>query len=365
MKRHFTNQLVFIAVFGLLISCSSEEDPITGTTPSGTSGNNNEWLIPTSEVLDGGPGKDGIPSIDQPVFVPAAEADFVEEDELVVGFKNGNVARAYPHSILDWHEIVNDELDALPVAITYCPLTGTAVGWNRIVDGNLTTFGVSGLLHQTNLMPYDRATNSTWSQMRLDCVNGPLINATAQTEQLIETTWSTWKSMYPDSEVLSRNTGFNRDYNRYPYGNYKTSNDLFFPINNDNEELHRKERVLGVLVNNRAAAYPIVDFAGDVTKVVTDNVGGREIVVFGNEGMNMIAAYENKIGSESPGLEFRPVNGPLGEAVLTDNEGNEWNVFGEAIAGPRAGQQLNRVVSFVGFWFAWATFYPNIELYGA
>ena len=363
MKRHFINYLLFFGVMGLVASCSDSDTP---AIPSpGTPANNNEWLIPTSEILDGGPGKDGIPSIDQPVFVSVEEATFMRDDELVVGFRNGNVARAYPHSILDWHEIVNDDVDDLPVAITYCPLTGTAVGWSRMVNGGLTTFGVSGLLHQTNLMPYDRNSNSTWSQMRLDCVNGPLIRSAAQTEHVIETTWSTWKSMFPDSEVLSRNTGFNRDYERYPYGNYKTSNDLFFPINNDNEELHRKERVLGVLVNNIATAYPLSDFEGAETKVLIDNVGGREVVVFGNRSLNMIAAYENRIDSADPGLEFSPVSEPVGEAILTDNEGNEWNIFGEAISGPREGQRLDRVVSFVGFWFAWATFYPNIDLYSS
>ncbi len=363
MKKLSVSYLFTFSLLWFVVSCS-EDSPALGTgggvtTPTNT----NEWLIPTSEILDGGPGKDGIPSIDNPIFEPVGTATVLQDDELIVGIKEGNVARAYPHSILDWHEIVNDDVNSLKVALTYCPLTGTAVGWNRVIDGNLTTFGVSGLLHQTNLMPYDRATNSTWSQMRLDCVNGSLIREEAQIEQVIETTWKTWKTMFPNSEVLTRNTGFNRDYDRYPYGSYKTSNDLFFPINNDNDELHRKERVLGVIVNGISKAYPIDDFAGIETKVLIDNVGGKEVLVFGNKDMNFVAAFENRVNSEDLELEFSPITNINGEAILTDNEGNEWNLFGEAINGPRRGQKLDRVVSFIGFWFAWATFYPNVELY--
>ncbi|MEM8528113.1 MAG: DUF3179 domain-containing (seleno)protein [Bacteroidota bacterium] len=163
MKLKYLN---LIALLVLFYACEKESVPDTESE-----GN---WLIPQNEIRDGGPGKDGIPSIDNPEFVAVNDIDFLSEDDLVVGVKVGAEIRAYPHLILDWHEIVNDQLEDLSLALNYCPLTGTAIGWKSKIDGKVTTFGVSGLLYNTNLMPYDRLTNSTWSQMRLDCVEGEL-----------------------------------------------------------------------------------------------------------------------------------------------------------------------------------------------
>ena len=357
--------LQYLLLLLLLCACNTESETFTGTgngANGGTGMGPDDWLVPISEVLDGGPGRDGIPSIDEPVFEPVSEANFVDDDELVIGVKNNEVVRAYPHSILDWHEIVNDQVGHLALALTYCPLTGTGVGWNREVDGTLTTFGVSGLLYQTNLMPYDRATGSTWSQMRLDCVNGQLIETRATVEWIVETKWSTWRQMFPGSEVLSRQTGISRDYNSYPYGDYRTSDQLFFPVSNEDPRLPRKDRVLGVIVNGRAKAFPVRGFSGNETRVITDRVGGERILVYGNESDNYLVAYANAIQGTDPGLTFQPAVNSGPQTVLTDNEGNQWNIFGEAVDGPREGQQLDRVTAFIGYWFAWAAFYPEIEL---
>ena len=150
-----------------------------------------DWSIPTDDVRDGGPGKDGIPSVDNPQFSTAGEASYLSDNDLVIGMVNGTQVKAYPHPILDWHEIVNDELDGIAVAMTYCPLTGSGIAWDCELDGERTTFGVSGLLFESNLIPYDRKTNSNWSQMRLDCVNGPLQGQKINTFPIIETTWGT------------------------------------------------------------------------------------------------------------------------------------------------------------------------------
>ncbi len=363
--RPLIHSICFLLVLG---ACNPDENAPSISTGNGPGANPNtskgpaDWLIPIGEVLDGGPGKDGIPSIDDPQFEPVAANDFLREDDLVIGIKVGDLIRAYPHPILDWHEIVNDNVNMVPIALTYCPLTGTAVGWNRMVDGSLTTFGVSGLLYQTNLMPYDRATNSTWSQMRLDCVNGQLIESRAQIEHVVETTWATWKLMFPDSEVMTRATGFARNYNTYPYGDYRTSEQLIFPVNTDNSSLPRKTRVLGVIVNGLAKAFSINSFDQPTTRIITDRVGGTRIVVLGNQKLNFLAAYANSIDGAEPGLEFSPVAEVNNAAVMTDNEGNQWNLFGEAIQGPRKGERLDRVTAFIGYWFAWATFYPDLEL---
>jgi len=157
------------------------------------------WIIPSDEVFDGGPGKDGIPSIDNPVFEEALSNTYLDPSDLVIGVVHNGVAKAYPHRILDWHEIINDRIDDQYFALTYCPLTGTGVSWNRELDGEVTTFGVSGKLYNTNLMPFDRKTESYWSQMRLDCVQGDLVSTVIETFPIIETTWETWIAMYPNS----------------------------------------------------------------------------------------------------------------------------------------------------------------------
>ena len=199
-----------------------------------------EWLIPVNEVRDGGPGKDGIPSIDKPKFTDVASVNYLADDDLVFAFRVDNEIHVYPHRILDWHEIANDEVGGFPIAINYCPLTGTGMGWDRIIDGKETTFGVSGLLYNSNIIPYDRKTDSNWSQIRLECVNGELSGTKPVIHQLVETTWATMRAMYPEAQVLTLETGFSRDYNRYPYGAYREQENLFFPVSRTDGRLPRE-----------------------------------------------------------------------------------------------------------------------------
>ena len=345
---------VFIATY-FLIAC--QEDGNIAQSISG------DWNIPSNQVFDGGPGKDGIPALTTPNMVNANQATYLSDDDLVVGYKRGNDVRAYPHPILDWHEIVNDVVDNHPVALIYCPLTGTATGWERTINGNVTTFGVSGLLYNTNVIPYDRATDSNWSQMRLECVNGTLRNTKPENIHMVETTWATWKAMYPDTKVISSQTGFNRNYGFYPYGSYKTNNGLFlFPYTPQDNRLPTKERVLGVVINNEARVYRFEHFQ-DSTTVVHDVFNKKELVVLGSESLNYLVAFERKL-SDGTTLNFSaPPTNPDKSIVLTDNEENLWNVFGEAVSGPRAGQKLVPVVSFIGYWFSWGAFYPNAVIY--
>lgn len=222
---------------------------------------NSEWLVPQERVFDGGPGKDGIPALENPNFGLVQDNNYLQPEDLVLGIKRGDDIRAYPHKILDWHEIVNDRLGDLSLAVTYCPLTGTASAWNRVLDGVETTFGVSGLLYNTNLMPFDRETDSYWSQMRFDCVYGDKRGKMAEVFQMVETTWQTWANMYPDTRVLTTETGFNRNYFTYPYGDYRTNdNRLIFPVEFDDQRLGRKERVHAVIVGDVAKVYPLEIF---------------------------------------------------------------------------------------------------------
>ncbi|HMC00038.1 MAG TPA: DUF3179 domain-containing protein [Flavobacteriaceae bacterium] len=316
------------------------------------------WLIDKNKVLDGGPGKDGIPSIDNPKFVEAQSQVYINDNDLVVGVKYNNEVKAYPHDILNWHEIVNDAFNDQSLTINYCPLTGTAFGWQSMSNGEPSTFGVSGLLYLANLILYDRNTDSNWSQMLLQCVNGDLMGDFPTTVNVIETNWLTWKNLYPNTKVLSRDTGFYNDshYNNYPYGPYLTVDDFFifqvFPLNST---LPFKQRVYAI-INNTAKVYQFSDFEGG--NAIVDSFNGKNYLVVGNE--NVINAFE--LTNDFSNLNFEYCFNDT-EVFFKDNEGNNWSIFGNAISGPREGQNLITPKSVVSFWFAIAAFYPDPEIY--
>ena len=334
----------------LLYACGG--DDITTTNPGPNNpGTNNDWLVDNSLVFDGGPGKDGIPSVDSPRFTKATDVDFLTPNALVLGIRVGNEVRAYPHPILDWHEIVNDDYDnGASIALTYCPLTGTGVGWDRNVDGVKTTFGVSGLLYNTNLMPFDRATDSYWSQLRLDCVNGSNIGERAGIHSFVEMSWETWLAAYPDSDVLNTDTGFSRNYTQYPYGDYRTNHqNIIFPITNDDPRLPRKERVLGVITDEGQKTYPFHP-AVDGPDMIVDTLGALPLTIVSDKTRNYMVAFE------MTGLELLDESEfPL---IVQDADGAKYDVLGNGPSG-----QLPLPEQFIGYWFAWATFYADIPLY--
>ncbi len=347
MKKLF----IFLAV--LSISACGNNDDLSNADPE-------DWAISPSQVFDGGPGKDGIPSVDSPHFssIAGIEAEgFLTDNDLVIGvFRNGIAGKAYPHPILDWHEIVNDNIGDLNYALTYCPLTGTGVSWNRDINGSTTTFGVSGKLYNTNLMPYDRETDSYWSQLRLDCVNGDLLNQKIETTQILETTWATWKKAFPDAVVMNTDTGFDRNYTAYPYGDYRTNHsNIIFPVSNLDERLPAKERVLGVLGESIQKVYSIELFEND--RIIFDEVDGVSNIVIGSKADNFILAFED------PGLNNLQFVSDQLPIVASDEDGNVINMGGKIIEGPNQGQSLVPLNSFMGYFFAFGTFYEDMEVY--
>lgn len=353
--------LSVLLIYTIIHMTACSEEP---GLPEGNSGNGKlqgtGWLIPENEVLDGGPGKDGIPALSDPELVPVSEAGWIKEDRLVLGFADGQEVRAYPHQILDWHEIINDRTVNHSLAVIYCPLTGTGTGWDRRINGNETTFGVSGLLYNSNIIPYDRATDSNWSQLLLKSVQGTLSGKPARTYNLVETSWKTWKNMYPGSRVVSTNTGYNRSYDLYPYGTYRVSDALLFPVNHPDSRLHAKERVLAIIEGDRAKAFrfPVLT---ERNNLIYDTFQGMRIVVTGSEEDNLMVAFQ-RILKDGTELEFQAVNNQL-PVVLSDQDGNRWDVFGQAVSGPREGQALEPVTHIMGYWFSFAAFYPGIELF--
>jgi len=344
--------LVLFAILFLQIACKD--------TVSSSAQISGEWLIPQNEVFDGGPGKDGIPAISNPSLVENSSINYMKNDDLVIGVKFDGEIRGYPHPILDWHEIINDKINDNYFSITYCPLTGSTINYNRDLNGNITTFGVSGLLYNTNLIPYDRATNSNWSQMKLLCVNGELKGKIPETNNAIETSWATWKRIFPDAQVVSSSTGYSRSYGNYPYGSYKSNNSLLFPVNPSNSQLPMKERVHGIIHGSKTLAFRFSSFNNGIS-AMSKVVDGSSITIVGSKADNYIVSYYNKL-SDGTNLSFTVVQDKL-PIVLTDNEGNSWDIFGEAVGGARLGQRLKPTKSFIAYWFAWAAFYPDIEIF--
>ena len=345
---HYKNILFFLIIISSLafISCDQLASLDSGNNITG------EWLIPKSNIFDGGPGKDGIPAISDPDFDFLDEITYLEDNELVLIVKIGTQVKIYPHQILDWHEIVNDVIGSTYYSLTYCPLTGSALLWNREIDGSVTTFGVSGLLYNSNLIPYDRETGSNWSQMEMRCVNGEHIGLDAEVLPVLETSWSTARTLFPDAKVMTLNTGYSRSYGSYPYGDYRTNqNYLIFPISHNDPRLPQKERVLGIIHNGKSIVFRFGSFFGDMV-VKNFEFQGESFVVAGSFGKNFLTAFYRET-QDGTVLTFKA----SASSELTDTEGNTWNLFGEAISGPRAGSKLTPVNGYISYWFAWGTFW--------
>lgn len=358
-----TLKYLFIITLCLTLSnCSSSDTPSSGNDSGGSDDDGGSppastWSIPVNDVKDGGTGKDGIPSIENPVFITATSVDFLADDELVVGIKNGDVIKAYPHYVLDWHEIVNDDVDGLKTTISYCPLTGTAFAWKSKANNLFSTFGVSGLLYNANLILYDRETDSNWSQILQKSVNGELINDVPEKLTIIETNWKTWKDSFPNSLVLTANTGFNKPYGDYPYGAYKTDHNFFLFVPSPiNPALPNKQRIYAIMDDTESKVYQFSDFIGG--NAIRDTFLDTEYLVVGDE--NLIVAFKMNNGTSNLNFTYDYQDS---EIFFSDNEGNKWNMFGNAIEGPRTGQRLNSAQSVTSMWFAIAAFFPNPLIY--
>ena len=350
----FFGPVLLFGYLAIAASCSSEganERPILNENRLDPT----DWLIPKDEIFDVGIGKDGIPSVDNPQFDDPSYVNPAFDEELVLGIEIDGELKAYPIPILDWHEIVNDELSGEPYSITYCPLTGTGVGWSRRIGNTVTSFGVSGLLYNTNLMPYDRRTNSTWSQQRMECIHGLRIGDRPLILNLIETKFSTWKASFPESRIMTANTGFDRRYSIYPYGDYRENQDrLIFPVDHLDKRLAAKERVLGIVIDNSAKAYRFNPEHRGI-EVLSDVFMGINLVVVRSSELNFIASFFNP-----DNLEFKAVQDSL-PAIMEDQNGTKYNLAGHAL--DHSTPKLEKPTSFMGFWFSWGAFYPGIEIF--
>jgi hypothetical protein len=235
-----------------------------------------KYLIHPNDILSGGPAKDGIPSIDNPKYISVEEAnEWIEDAELGMGITYKGEKRFYPFQILVWHEIVNDTIAGDPILITYCPLCGSGIAFNRKINGEAVEFGTSGKLYNSNLVMYDRKTETYWQQIEGKAIVGELVGNKLVLVPIDTITYGAWKRKNPETKVLSRETGKSRQYGRDPYGNYYTNESLYFPVGNEDNRLHAKAVVFGVEVNGEYAAYPESELKKGGT--IEDTLGGIPI----------------------------------------------------------------------------------------
>ncbi len=275
-------------------------------------------LIPEKEIRRGGPDRDGIQALNYPEFVDQKVADYLSSDDRVLGVEWRGVAKAYPIGLMNRHEIVNDILGDLLVAITYCPLCGSGLTFQSpIQDSKPFNFGVSGLLYNSDVLLFDRQTESLWSQIMMKAVNGPLKGAELSAVPTANTTWGEWKERHPETQVVELTRLAWNNYKVDPYGDYESDSALMFPVAESDKRYHRKAPVIGIVLDGLAKAYPFVELEHEEIPL-RDEIGDQTILVH----------YDKEINA----------------ARITTDLGVE-------------------LVGSTMYWFAWYAFHPDTEVF--
>jgi hypothetical protein len=333
-----------------------------------------ESLVDRTRIVSGGPPPDGIPSIDDPRFESADEVDWISDDEAVLALRVGEVERAYPIRIMTWHEIVNDVIGDVPVAVTYCPLCNSAVAFDRRADGEVLDFGTSGALYLSALVMYDRQTETLWTHFDGRAVVGTMVGTELEVLPVATVSWRDFREANPTGEVLSLDTGYDRPYGRNPYVGYDQAEAPltgFFTLDIDARQA-AMQRVVGVVGRDEDLAIPTDRLRSEGT--VAAELDGRPISAWhlpgtasplqGNtvDGGDDIGAtgvfYTDDLGDGSGDVRFVRD----GEVFVDDVTGSRWNLLGEAVGGPLAGRRLERATHLDTFWFAWSSYRPETTL---
>lgn len=340
-----------------------------------TSSWNTNWerhTIPYNEILSGGPPRDGIPSVDNPIFIDYAEAEeWLQDQEPVISLELNGDARAYPIQILTWHEIVNDTVGGIPVTVTFCPLCNSAIVFDRRVDGEVYEFGTSGLLRYSDLIMYDRTTESLWQQFTGEAIVGDMVGKKLIFLPSSLVSFADFRAAYPDGVVMSKDTGYDRRYGQNPYVGYdRIGQNPFLYDGIPDDRLPAMERVITVSFDDFDIAYPLPILME--LGVINDTQNGRDLVLFHQEGTSSALdastiADGRDVGAAAvfdPTLDGRKLTFVKENGQFRDKQTNSrWNIFGLALQGPLTGQQLTPIIHADHFWFSWAAFRPDTIIY--
>jgi Protein of unknown function (DUF3179) len=330
--------------------------------------------VPLDEILSGGPPPDGIPPIDAPQFesIEAASA-WLQPQSPVISFELEGEARAYPLAILTWHEIVNDVIAEVPVAVTFCPLCNSAVVYDRRVDGETLRFGVSGNLRNSDLIMWDDRTQSWWQQLTGEGIVGTYTGIQLTALPALVKNFAAFREQHPQGVVLSRDTGFQRNYGVNPYTNYDQTENPFLFDGALDPRLPATAHVLAALVSGEAVAYPFAVLREQ--GVINDVIAEKPVLAVWQGGMASALGDSTIDDGQDIGwaaLYSRELDGQVltfalnDDGTLSDVETDStWNAFGEATAGELAGARLQLQIAAPHFWFAWAAFQPETSIYGA
>ncbi|MEE8435659.1 MAG: DUF3179 domain-containing protein [bacterium] len=331
--------------------------------------------VPLNEIKSGGPPRDGIPPVDNPKFVSVEQAaKWVGPMEPVMVFSHGGDVRAYPLQILMFHEIVNDVVGGRPVVITFCPLCNSALVFDRKVKGRVLDFGTTGKLRNSDLVMWDRQTESWWQQLVGEAIVGELTGTRLDFLPSPLVSFQTFREAHPGGKVLSRETGYARNYGSNPYigyDGYVSPIQSFFPGRVD-KRLPAMERVVALELGGEIVAYPYSELAKQ--PVVNSRVGGKDVVIYFKKGTVSALDGSRIRGSRDVGstvvflrkLDGRTLNFAAKNGQLVDKEtGSRWNMLGQAVAGPLRGKKLKDVVYANHFAFAWLAFRPASKIYRA
>ncbi len=330
--------------------------------------------VPFGEVLSGGVPRDGIPPIDKPEFVTVADADgWLAKQEPVIALEINGDARAYPLQVMIWHELVNDEVGGMPVTVSFCPLCNSVLIFDRKLDGVVYDFGVSGNLRNSDLIMWDRQTESWWQQLTGNAIIGQLAGKKLRILPSSIIAWSDFKAAHPQGKVLSKKTGYLRRYGDNPYVGYDRADTPPFLFDGKlDDRLQPKERVLAVTIGEVSAAFPFGVLRSE--RVVSYTLNGQEMVILFKPGARSAlgaqsiadAADVGATGVFDPNLDGEKLRFRVeGEHFVDRETGSVWNILGEAIDGPLAGKKLTPIVHANHFWFTWAAFKPETTIYGS
>lgn len=365
------NPIRLTYVIILMIGTSSISYGQSGLLP-GWKTNTDKALIELNELKKGGPPKDGIPSIDNPKFISVDKADsWVDGKEPVIALEYKKEVRAYPLQVMIWHEIVNDQINDDPVLVTFCPLCYSALVFDRTVNSEILEFGVSGFLRHSDLVMFDRKTETLWQQFTGKAIVGDYVGTTLRQIPSQIISYDQFKKNYPNGKVLSRDTGYDRNYGANPYTGYDDVNNTpLFGAGNDDDRLPPMEKVIGVNLNLYQKAYPY-----SITRkeqVINDKVGETPLLIIHTDGATSAldaAQIAKSKESGSTGVFKRTLGGKelrfgiKDEQIVDEQTESVWTITGEAVEGQHEGEKLETVTFGDYFAFAWLVFWPDTEIY--